>query len=222
MFQGFLRFTTQAQQRVYGPLVYSSDAASFFTTALANTDFNVVKHNAGAAVAKNVTGGGSTYLSQGQHNITFNSTDTSAIGSLRIYTGTSGTLLSSTLPSSQDYHVLTAWVYDAFFANVGALLPVDIQSMASSLPAAINLKNNALAVISTAANSTLAVPTATSVYTDLTNGTDNFYQSRSFVFITGALAGQGGTILTYTGATKLITCAAMTGAPIHGDVLVIT
>ncbi len=221
MFQGFLRFTTQAQQRAYGPLVYSSDAASFFTTALANTDFNVVKHNAGAAVAKNVTGGGSTYLSQGQHNITFNSSDTSVGGSLRVYTGTSGAA-SSVLPSSQDYWVMATQVYDSLFANVATLLSVDVEQIMTSAIASMNLKNNALAVLSTACNSNGGTLSATNIFTDLTNATDNFFQSRSFVFITGTLSGQGGTILTYTGATKLITAAAMTGTPSHGDVLVIT
>ncbi len=214
-FGGYLRHTTQAQQRVYGPLVMSSDAVTVYSIGIAASDVNIVKNNVGSASTKN--SGAGVYLTGGQHVMTYNSTDSSTIGSLRVYTN-----LSSSLPFSQDYVVLAANVYDALFNTTGTILPVDVEQINLSAISATNLAQNAQAVVTTIANSNGGTLSATNIFTNLTQATDNFYQSRSYVFISGTLAGQGGTILTYTGATKLITGAAMTGTPVHGDILVIT
>jgi hypothetical protein len=57
--------------------------------------------------------------------------------------------------------------------------------------------------------------------TDLTEATDDHYNGRIVVFITGVLAGQATDITDYTGATKLITMTALTEAPGNGDRFVI-
>ncbi len=59
--------------------------------------------------------------------------------------------------------------------------------------------------------------TATAFTTDLTEATNDHYNGRSLVFTSGALAGQQTTITDYTGATKLVTVAAMTEAPANND-----
>lgn len=63
--------------------------------------------------------------------------------------------------------------------------------------------------------------TTTVIETDLTEATDDHYNGRTIVFLTGALAGQGATIADYAGATKRLTIAAATDAPANGDLAVI-
>lgn len=64
--------------------------------------------------------------------------------------------------------------------------------------------------------------TASAFSTNVSNANDNAYQGRSILFITGALAGQGGVIIGYTSSTLLITMEApFTGAPSAGDAFVI-
>lgn len=61
----------------------------------------------------------------------------------------------------------------------------------------------------------------TQLTTNLTEATDDHYNGRVIIFITGVLAGQGTAITDYTGATKLLTVVAMTEAPGNGDDFVI-
>jgi phage baseplate assembly protein W len=61
----------------------------------------------------------------------------------------------------------------------------------------------------------------TQMTTNLTEATDDHYNGRIVVFLTGNLAGQATDITDYTGATKLITMTALTEAPANGDRFVI-
>lgn len=61
----------------------------------------------------------------------------------------------------------------------------------------------------------------TQMTTNLTEATDDHYNGRIVVFITGNLAGQATDITDYTGLTKLITMTALTEAPSNGDRFVI-
>lgn len=61
----------------------------------------------------------------------------------------------------------------------------------------------------------------TQMTTNLTEGTDDHFNGRIVVFVTGALAGQATDITDYTGSTKLITMTALTEAPSNGDRFVI-
>ena len=61
----------------------------------------------------------------------------------------------------------------------------------------------------------------TQMTTNLTEATDDHYNGRIVVFITGVLAGQATDITDYTGSTKLITMTALTEAPSNGDRFVI-
>lgn len=69
-------------------------------------------------------------------------------------------------------------------------------------------------VYGTAVTGTL---TTTGFTTNLTEATNDHYNGRVLTFITGPLAGQQTTIVDYTGATKLVTVAAMTEAPANGN-----
>lgn len=61
----------------------------------------------------------------------------------------------------------------------------------------------------------------TQMTTNLTEATDDHYNGRIVVFITGVLAGQATDITDYTGSAKLITMTALTEAPSNGDRFVI-
>ena len=61
----------------------------------------------------------------------------------------------------------------------------------------------------------------TQMTTNLSEASDDHYNGRIVVFLTGNLAGQATDITDYTGATKLITMTALTEAPANGDRFVI-
>lgn len=64
--------------------------------------------------------------------------------------------------------------------------------------------------------------TSTAFPTNVVNANTNAFQGLTLKFVTGVLAGQGGTILSYDTATGTITVtAAFTGAPALNDILVI-
>lgn len=71
--------------------------------------------------------------------------------------------------------------------------------------------------------------TTTSVVLNATTGvegaapssTNDFYNGRVIIFITGTLAGQATDITDYDGSTKALTVTALTGAPSSGDTAVI-
>ncbi|MBK9054945.1 MAG: hypothetical protein IPL78_29805 [Chloroflexi bacterium] len=57
--------------------------------------------------------------------------------------------------------------------------------------------------------------------TNLTEATNDHYNGRIVVFITGDLAGQATDITDYDGSTKMLTMTALTEAPISGNRFVI-
>lgn len=63
--------------------------------------------------------------------------------------------------------------------------------------------------------------TTTQFTTNLTEATNDHYNGRIVVWLTGALTGQATDITAYTGATKLVTVTAMTEAPAATDRFVI-
>lgn len=73
-------------------------------------------------------------------------------------------------------------------------------------------------VFGSAATGTL---TTTSFTTNLTEATDNHYNGRRVVFLSGPLAGQATFISDYVGSTKRIDCVALTEAPANGDLFMI-
>jgi hypothetical protein len=73
-------------------------------------------------------------------------------------------------------------------------------------------------VAATAITGTLAATTFT---TNLTAATNDTYNGRLLVFITGTLAGQAKLITDYVGASKTVTVESFTGAPSNADEFVI-
>lgn len=118
----------------------------------------------------------------------------------------------------------------------------DTQDIQARLPAALtgggNMKADALAINGNTTAASLQALAArgvvtgsaitgtlssTEATTDLTEATDDHYNDRAVVWITGTLAGQASTITDYVGATKkLVYDATPTGeAPSNGDVFII-
>ena len=104
-------------------------------------------------------------------------------------------------------------------ALVGGKMDANVGAISASTTAADNLEASALGVVSTTVNDASASTTA--FVTALTEATDDHYNGRIIVFIDGALAGQATDITDYTGATKTVTCTALTEAPGNGDAFVI-
>lgn len=63
--------------------------------------------------------------------------------------------------------------------------------------------------------------TTTQATTDLAEATDNHYNGRTLIFISGNLVGQATDITDYAGATGLLTFTALTEAPANGDRFII-
>lgn len=104
-------------------------------------------------------------------------------------------------------------------ALVGGRMDANVGAVSGSSTAADNLEDGALAVVrGQAAAGTL---TTTQFTTNLTEATDDHYNGRTVVWITGVLAGQAATVSDYDGAAKRITVAAMTDAPSAADQFVI-
>lgn len=76
----------------------------------------------------------------------------------------------------------------------------------------------AAAINGQAATGTLSTTQAT---TNLTEATDNHYNDRVIVWVSGVLAGQACQITDYDGATKMLTYTTLTEAPSNGDKFVI-
>jgi hypothetical protein len=68
---------------------------------------------------------------------------------------------------------------------------------------------------------TIVLNATTGINGGVPSATNDFYNGRTVVFTSGALAGQATSISDYVGATQTLTVAALTGAPASGVTLVI-
>lgn len=114
----FLRKATDSQQRSLGPFVSTTDFSTLRNDlTIANTDIKLFKN--GGSVSNKASGGG-TSRGNGEYGVTFNATDTSTTGELRVSVAMAGALVVT-----RNYHVLEQNVYDALFgasANLGSLV----------------------------------------------------------------------------------------------------
>lgn len=96
---------------------------------------------------------------------------------------------------------------------------VNVEALDASATAATLLALSARGIV---AVTVAAGATVNTVPTDLTETTDDHYNNRSLVFITGALAGQAAPqILSYDGSTCELLVTPMTEAPASLDIAVI-
>jgi len=108
-------------------------------------------------------------------------------------------------------------------AGVGLItantIDANIVQISGNATSADNLKASTLAITVSAVNDASASTTA--FIADLTEVTNDHYNTQVVCFTSGNLAGQKSDITDYDGATKTITVTALTEAPADNDVFVI-
>lgn len=172
------------------------------------------KQGATGWTAKN--SGGLTHSAGGYYYGTFDSTDTNTVGRLQVYVKDTG---DDHLPVYHEFMVLPANIADSWYLGTDTL-QVDVTQIAGDTTAATNLYRAANGiVVGQAATGTLST---TQMTTGLSEATDDHYNGRIVVWVSGVLAGQAATITNYVGSSKMIEYSAgITEAPSNGDYFVI-
>jgi hypothetical protein len=124
---------------------------------------------------------------------------------------TTTTSISSRLPSALD---ADDFLKSAIYSVNGSTVGVD--KLSAHLP-------TVLTGLTTAGGTTttIVLNATTGINGGVPSATNDFYNGRTVVFTSGALAGQATSISDYVGATQTLTVAALTGAPASGVTLVI-
>ena len=205
----FLKISTSVIVQL-GPFVDATDAVTA-ETALSPSSTNVRLYKAGGTTAVDIYDATWTHIGLGMYRVTLTTSHTDTAGPLMIVAQISGAR-----PVVHEFMVLPATTYDMMVS--GTALPANMTQLVGNSTAATLMVFGALGL----KNFTVASgSTTTTVETDLTEATNDHWNGRSIVFISGSLAGQAATISDYNGTTKAITVAALTSAPIAGDIAVI-
>lgn len=125
--------------------------------------------------------------------------------------------LTGTTRLKTDVELLGANAIASFLSGTTGL-NADVTKVSGSATAADNMELAALGIISATVQSGSST---TVVKTNLTEATNDHYNGRLIIFVTGLLAGQAGTITDYAGASKDVTVSILTEAPANGDVFII-
>lgn len=213
MFAIPLRQST-AQTVVIGPFVDLTDGVTPETglTLGAMDAAKIIK--AGATANVDIAGLTWAHIANGFYALTFNTSAVDTLGRLTAYFAQAATFRG---PLRQDFVVLSAHVYDSLVAY-SAQLGVDAVAINSNTDAASNLALAARGIVPVTVQSG---STLTVVTTNLTETTDDHYNGRTLLFVTGNLAGQGAEISDYNGTTKSLTVGQLTEAPGSGDIAII-
>lgn len=125
----------------------------------------------------------------------------------------------STHAAADVWAVATRALTDKAGFSLAADQAVNATKINGSATAAARLALSAASIISgTAVAGTLST---TQMTTDLTEATDDHYNSRILIWTSGALTAQATNITDYAGATKMPTFTATTEAPAPGDTFII-
>lgn len=116
------------------------------------------------------------------------------------------TLASGSITSDQ-------WGITAVDANVAQIN--------TSTEAASNLGYSAETIVRFTVATDPGTMSATKVYTDLTEGTDDHYNGRIVIFLDGDLQDQASDITDYDGGGKYFECTQLTETPASGDTCII-
>ena len=205
----FLKISTSVIVQV-GPFVDATDAVTA-ETALTPSSTNVRLYKAGGTTAVDIYDATWTHIGLGMYRVTLTTSHTDTAGPLMIVAQ-----ISDARPVVHEFMVLPATTYDMMVS--GTALPANMTQLVGNSTAATLMVFGALGLKNFTVGSG---STTTTVETDLTEATNDHWNGRSIVFISGSLAGQAATISDYNGTTKAITVAALTSAPIAGDIAVI-
>ena len=205
----FIKISTSVIVQL-GPFVDATDAVTE-ETALSPSSTNVRLYKAGGTTAVDIYDATWTHIGLGMYRVTLTTSHTDTAGPLMIVAQISGAR-----PVVHEFMVLPATTYDMMVS--GTALPANMTQLVGNSTAATLMVFGALGLKNFTVGSG---STTTTVETDLTEATNDHWNGRSIVFISGSLAGQAATISDYNGTTKAITVAALTSAPIAGDIAVI-
>lgn len=228
----FLKKSTEVIVPI-GPLVDATDGATLETAvALASGEALLLKAESGTIV--NIgTNTWSSHLGGGMYNLTLTASNTDTLGRLDVVVYD-----TAHRPVRSTFFVVEANVFDAIkgsdylkvdamefnsvavsgFLNGSDSVKADTVKINGSASAAERQSSAALGIV----KGTVATgSTVTSIVASLTEATNDHYNGRSIVFISGNLDGQAATISDYNGAAKTFTVSALTEAPANGDLFVI-
>lgn len=208
-----MRFLKQSTSVVVhlGPFVDRTDAYTP-ETAITPSAGEVELLKAGATDAVDIYNATWTHVGNGIYRVTLTTSHTDTAGPLVIHAHISGTAR----PVQHEFMVLPATTYDAMVS--GSALPANLTQIVGNTTAATLQAFGALCV----KNFTVGSGSSTTrVATDLTEATNDHWNGRTLIFISGTLAGQATTITDYNGTTKDLTVAALTSEPGAGDIAVI-
>ena len=196
-----------------GPFVDATDGFTPETgvTLGAADSAELLKHDSGSVV--DISGATFTHIQDGVYNLTLSSSHTDTPGMAEVYIADT----SVCRPVLTRFEVIPAVVYDSLVAGSDTL-PADAQQISGSSAAADNLEEAAKTIVSGVVQ---ASSTTTVTNTNLTESTNDHYNGRSLVFVTGVNAGQAAVIEDYNGSTKAITHAALTAPADAADTFVI-
>lgn len=203
----FLKADTAKILRM-GPFVDSGDGVTPETAlTIAQADIQISK-DGGAFAQTSATSPTTTHDADGWYQIPLTATDTNTEGPLVVQLTMTGALIVW-----KEFMVVEANVYDSLFSAAGTdYLHVDV----------LRVNNNFTARVTALADGT-GTATAFGTNLDLTYSTDDTFNDRSIIFISGNLNGQAGRITDYNGTTGVVTVASgsFTQAPANNDILII-
>ncbi len=197
-----------------GPFVDASDGFTPETgvTLGAADAAELVKHDSGSTV--DISGATFTHLQDGLYNLSLTASHTDTLGLLTVFIADT----SVCRPVKQQFMVVPSVVWDSFIGGSDTI-PADVHQISGSATAADNLEDAAKTIVRGAVSGSSSTTTVTN--TNLTEATNDHYNGRSIVFVTGNLAGQSAAITDYNGSTKALTHSALTEAAADTDEFVI-
>jgi hypothetical protein len=192
------------------------DATDGFTAETAIADLTITLSKNGGALAARSSATAIAHDASGWYTVPLDATDTATLGDLLIF-GRSPTV--GHRPVHIRATVLAANVYDSLIGG-GDLLSVNVEQVNGDVDVPPKLEGMSdgtiFGTVSTGS-------TASSVVTNLTEGTNDHYKGAMIVYQTGALAGQRLRITAYNGTTKALTVTNQTAdIAANGDLFFIS
>lgn len=193
-----------------GPFVDATDGVTA-ETSLTPSSNEVRLYKAGATSAVDIYNATWTHIGLGMYRVTLTTSYTDTAGPLVIVAQVSGAR-----PVIHEFTVLAATSYDALIS--GSPIPSDMTRLNGNATAATLMTFPALTI----KNLTVGAGSSTTrIATNLTEATNDHWNGRTLVMVTGTLANQAVSISDYNGSTKELIVSGFTSEPSSGDIAVI-
>ena len=199
-----LREDTQVKVKI-GPVVDPTDGVTPVTTLSLSTadEAELFKHD--AAAVTDISGATFAAITgaDGWYNLTLTTSHTDTAGQLDVVINDDDVCL----PVFAHFMVMPTQVWDSLFST--DKLQVDAVEISSDATAAANLEESATGIV--VCNTTSGTNTTTTTDSSGIAGysTDDFYNGRTIVFVSGTLLGQAARITDFNGSTHTFTHTAL-------------